>query len=115
MPTPTPTVEAPAKVVTDRTSRSHLRVNWDAPAGATGLVYDVCIQAGTADCAPAAREYARPFQQRGDETWTFHLFGNPRGGTDGLTAGTTYRMCVLARRGDEFSPTVCVTSATRGG
>ena len=116
-PTPTPTIDPPTNALVDRTSGTHLRFNWDPPAGAaTGaLVYDVCIAAGTADCAPAARRYARPHHQQGDNRWHFHLFGNPNGGADGLTPGTTYRMCVLARRGDEFSPTVCVTGATSGG
>ena len=114
---PTPTLDPPINALVDRTSGTHLRFNWDPPAGtATGaLVYDVCIAAGTADCVPAARRYARPYHQQGDERWHFHLFGNPNGGADGLTPGTTYRMCTLARRGDEFSPTVCITGATSGG
>ncbi len=116
-PDPNATLDPPTDAVVDRTSRTHLRFNWDAPAGTAtrSLIYDVCIQAGTADCTPAAREYARPFQRRGDETWTSHLFGSRRVGADGLTPGTTYRMCVLARRGNEFSPTVCVTGTTSGG
>ena len=116
-PAPTPTLDSPTNAVVDRTSGTHLRFNWDPPAGTAtrSLIYDVCIAAGTADCTPAARQYARPFHQQGDDRWHFHLFGNPNGGTDGLTPGTTYRMCVLARRGDEFSPTVCVTGATSGG
>ena len=116
-PDPTPTLDSPTNAVVDRTSRTHLRFNWDPPAGTAtrSLIYDVCIAAGTADCAPAARQYARPYHRQGDDRWHFHLFGNPTGGADGLTPGTTYRMCVLARRGDEFSPTVCVTGATSGG
>ena len=116
-PEPAPTLDPPTGALVDRTSGTHLRFNWDPPAGtATGaLIYDVCIAAGTADCAPAARRYARPFHQQGTDRWHFHLFGDPNGGADGLTPGTTYRMCVLARRGDEFSPTVCVTGATSGG
>ena len=116
-PAPTPTLDSPANAEVDRTSRTHLRFNWDPPAGTAtrSLIYDVCIEAGTADCTPAARQYARPFHRQGDDRWHFHLFGNPNGGADGLTPGTTYRMCVLARRGDEFSPTVCVTGATSGG
>ena len=116
-PEPTPTLDPPTGALVDRTSGTHLRFNWDPPAGtATGaLIYDVCIAAGTADCTPAARRYARPFHQQGTDRWHFHLFGDPNGGADGLTPGTTYRMCVLARREDEFSPTVCITGATSGG
>ena len=116
-PDPITTLDSPTNVVVDRTSRTHLRFNWDPPAGTAtrSLIYDVCIAAGTADCAPAARQYARPYHRQGDDRWHFHLFGNPTGGADGLTPGTTYRMCVLARRGNEFSPTVCVTGTTSGG
>ena len=114
---PDPTLDPPTNTLVDRTSGTHLRFNWDPPAGTAirSLIYDVCIEAGTTDCVPAARRYARPFHQQGDDRWHFHLFGNPNGGADGLTPGTTYRMCVLARRGDEFSPTVCITGATSGG
>ena len=116
-PAPTPTIDPPTNAVVDRTSGTHLRFNWDPPVGAAtrSLIYDVCIAAGTADCAPAARRYARPHHRQGDDRWHFHLFGDPNGGADGLTPGITYRMCVRARRGDEFSPTVCVTGATSGG
>ena len=116
-PTPAPTLDPPINALVDRTSGTHLRFNWDPPAGTpTGaLVYDVCIAAGIDDCAPAARRYARPFHRQGNSRWHLHLFGNPNGGADGLTPGTTYRMCVLARRGDKLSPTVCVTGATSGG
>ena len=114
---PDPTLDPPTNAAVDRTSRTHLRFNWDPPAGTANrsLAYDVCIEAGTADCVPAARQYARPYHRQGDDRWHFHLFGNPNGGADGLTPGTTYRMCVLARRGDEFSSTVCVTGTTSGG
>ena len=109
---PTPTLSPPTNMVRDRVSSTLFRVNWDSPAGASAhdLVYDVCIGEGTTDCAPSSRQYARPFQQRGDASWTSHLFGNPHGGTDALTPGATYRACVLARRADERSPTVCLTS-----
>ena len=53
--------------------------------------------------APPAGTHG-PSHRLSDDRWHFHLFGNPNGGADGLTPGTTYRMCVLARRGTSSRP-----------